>query len=519
MIASLNPVGDGSRDAGRASSWWRTPLAGSFGGSRSHALEVFSWLVLFALVVNTLAYVLSASSPLLISDAWYFLDVFIRKALDHTLHLADFFVKRSNYDHAQPLRKLILLFELRYFDLDFRIEAVIGLFCAAGSALVLRLIVMADGASHRGLKSLIWCGICVALISLNSRTLWTWPLVTSAYTSYLLMFLLFYGMSQWLDKGRAIRFFMFALLLDLAADDSALLVTVACSLTLLLVAARGEGQYRRRAIVGVIGLLLVLLMVRLLYKLLSPPLAPMDHHLGAQLGLIFKAFFAGGWHSWVVIPLASSIAYLPQLQTLVGGAAGAVQTFLALGLLAAHVWFWWRAWRNPLNAPTLSGVAMMLTFYAMCAGIIFARVPVFGSNYLSEPRYVLIYDFGIVALLLMCAGCDWKASPMWARSRVILGALACTFVLWQVPLSRRAWGEVPYISAYNQNVAAQMGELARDPSVVPADCSPQIVICSWPAAKRADLIGLLQSHHLNVFSTAFQRSTRFYPVQIPEQTR
>lgn len=79
------------------------------------------------------------------SDAWYFLDVFLRKAIDNNLSFADFFIKRAGADHAQPLFKVVLLFEWRFFDLDFKIEALIGLAAAVGCGLVLHRLTWGGG--------------------------------------------------------------------------------------------------------------------------------------------------------------------------------------------------------------------------------------------------------------------------------------------------------------------------------------------------------------------------------------
>lgn len=499
-----------SRNAGALR--WADALRGNLMAIvlRGSFFQILPWIVLSALVLNVFAYIIIASTPVIISDTWYFLDVFLRHALDHTLTLGEFFVKRSGYDHAQPLRKIILLFELRHFDLDFRIEALIGLLCAVFSTLVLRLVVMSGDTRQRNLKSLLWCGVCIALISLNSRTIWTWPLVASGYTTYLLVFLMFYGLWRWLEQGRFWLLAISAVLLDLAADDTALLANFACLASLAWIMLR-MSVLRSRAIRGGALLCLILVTVRIIYALLVPTAAPRAHHFFVHAVRILDAFLAGGWHSWILIPLGSSVAYINQLYVLAPVHAKAIQRIIALCLMVAHGWFWWRAWRNVVNVQTFIAIATMLMFYAFCAGLVYARVPEFGNSYLNQPRYVMFYDFGIVALLLMCAGCDWTISPRWSRCRLFPATAVCLFMAWQVPLFSGAWAEAPYISAYNQKLAMQLGELARNPGTVPANCLAELVICGLPPAKRADLLQLLTANKLNVFSTSFQRTTRLYP--------
>jgi hypothetical protein len=97
------------------------------------------WLTLSLAAIaagNVLAFVFVAGNPLVSSDGWYFLDAFVRKAVDGTLSFSDLFEKRSQLDHAKPLHKIILLIDLRWFHLDFRLEALAGFAGALGCAFV-----------------------------------------------------------------------------------------------------------------------------------------------------------------------------------------------------------------------------------------------------------------------------------------------------------------------------------------------------------------------------------------------
>lgn len=70
----------------------------------------FPWLTLglsAIIVANVLSFIYLASNPLVRSDGWYFLDVLVRKAVNGTLVFSDLFVKQSQLDHAQPLRRLV----------------------------------------------------------------------------------------------------------------------------------------------------------------------------------------------------------------------------------------------------------------------------------------------------------------------------------------------------------------------------------------------------------------------------
>ncbi|KGI78507.1 hypothetical protein [Oleiagrimonas soli] len=478
--------------------------------------DSLAWIIFAAVAANTLAYIVMFSNPVIRSDAWYFLDVFVRKALDGTLRLGDFFVQRGGMDHAQPLRKLILLMDLRYFDLDFRYEALAGWFAALVSLLILRRLIFwhdAPDKSFRGMRVWLWAGLCVAFVSLNSTDVWGWPLVTGSYTSYALLFATLLGLWRWLALGRAGLFMLSALAFDLAADDTAMLVNIACLLALAITIWQNPPM-RTRAIKGAAMLIGCFVVVRIGYAILFTPPPGFHMALDKRLGNLSSDFLDGGWWQWAIVPLASSVSFILPLEHFTGDRARMLQLLVGIGLLLAHGWFWSRVlWKRPaMSAPAFAAIVLMLVFYALVAGIIYGRVSIFGNAYLNQPRYVLAYSFNTVALLLMCASCTWDAAAVGGAIRKpALVALIALLIAWQIPLSRLAWSVGPYIKAYQQKMASQLGEMAQDPGTRPTQCAPELVVCGYTETKRAELVRLLKQHRLNVFSPRVQRTTRLDP--------
>lgn len=470
-----------------------------------------AWAIFAIVMANMLVYVVSFSDPILVADGWYFLDAFLSKALDGTLQFGDLFIKRNSLDHAQPLRKLILLFELRHYDLDFRIQAVIGLVCAGGSLLLLRYLVFWNNQAHRNIRSWIWAAMCVALVSLNSTGVWTWPLVAEGFTSYIFVFALLVSTWKYIDSGSGwiALLVICALALDFVADKVAILATIACIIALIFAFAK-ISSLRRRTIYAIITLIACLIIVRISYAMLysAPPGSTIE--FGTRLDSLLSDFINGGWWQWILVPLGSSVAYIQPLKHLVGNSAGEVQAGIGIVLLACHVWFWWQAFRTKPNAAHFSAIAMMLFFYALLAGILYTRMPTFGNNYLNQPRYVLIYGMGNIALLLMCASHPEKKTILPDR-KVVVALMATALLLWQIPVSRIAWRAGPYISAYEQKLADQLWTMADNGYKVPPNCRPELFVCQYPQKKRARLIKMLQSNKLNVFSKRFQRDTKIYP--------
>jgi len=370
--------------------WWRD-------GS-----DQVAWLIVTALVANIAAYIVSYSDPIIISDAWYFLDVFVSKAVKGTLGLSDFFVQRGGLDHAQPFRKLILLAETKYFDLDFRIEALAGLVGAVACVLLLRRLMFWHDNGHATSRSWLWAASAAALMSLNSPGVWSWPLVASGLTSYAFLFGMLTALWWSISSGRIGWLVTAALVLDLAADDTAMLATVACLPTLAL-AAWHMPEWRGRIARATAILVACLVLSRITYAALYTPPHGIVVPFGVRLEKLLHSFADGGWWKWPLVPLGSSVVYSRPASILLGFWPHA-QITIALFLLVAHVWFWWRAFRARPNAATFVAIALMLVFYALLAGIVYGRVSTFGNNYLNQTRYVLPYSFNLVALLLILPG-------------------------------------------------------------------------------------------------------------------
>jgi hypothetical protein len=481
--------------------WWRD------------APDGLAWLVLAAVTANIASYVVFYADPIIISDAWYFLDVFVSKALRGTLGLSDFFVQRGGLDHAQPFRKLILLAETRYFDMDFRIEALAGLVGAVVCALLLRKLMFWHVGANRAGRSWLWAASAVALMSLNSPGVWSWPLVASGLTSYAFLFGMLVALWRSISSGRTGWLVLTALVLDMAADDTAMLATVACLATLAL-AAWHAPEWRGRIARAAAVLVACLVLSRITYALIYTPPRGIVVPFGVRLDKLLTAFADGGWWKWPLVPLGSSVVYSRPASLLLRSWPHA-QIAVGLFLLAAHVWFWWRAFRTRPNAAMFVAIALMLVFYALLAGIVYGRVSSFGNNYLNQPRYVLPYSFNLIALLLMAAGSLPEQTPAGNGKRLLVAALSSLFILWQVPLSRIAWRDAPYQAIYQQKLAQQIWYMGEHPAAAPDKCLPLLVVCGWSPQKRAELVGLLKQYRLNVFSPRFQRATRLVPPDEP----
>lgn len=488
------------------------------------ATRTLAWLMVALLLLNAIYFVLRASSPVVRDDDWYFLDVFVRKVIDGNLGLGDFFVRRMGSDHSQPLFKLVLLFEWRYFDLDFTVGAVVGVFAAAACALMFRRVITAERGNDQNdvFRNLAWVAICAVLFTLNANAaIWTWPLVALENVTSLIILLFVLVVWHAHQKQRYVALILATLLLDISSDDSAIIAVIAVVLALLLAHFCDPARRRRSTwkLFAVIGACTVLVRIGYAYVPIvgGVPAEPLSSHVG----LLLEHFRDKGWWMWLVLPLTLPVFYQSPIRSIHAETWLLVQMAMAVMLLAAHLWFWWTACRGKYSRTVFVAVCLMLVSYGWIAGIILGRVAISGNDYLNQPRYVLLYGGHLIALLLMWVGAA-GAIPQSTLRHTLLGrwlpAAGClVLVVGQFAISKQAWRMPPYLWAYYSNMAHQIDHLAKDPGHT-YNCVPELPVCGWPPEKRRELTQLLSQNRLNVFSPEVQRWHGYLPHLVPVST-
>lgn len=493
--------------------------------SRRHTedkcLRIFAWLLAVVFAFNTLYFVLRVCSPVIEQDSWYFLDAFLRKALNGTLTFGDFFVKRHGADHAQPLFKLEMLFEWRYFGLDESIGGIVGALAAMGSAIVLYFVLVSGRKKQHGDKwrYLAWVTVCSVLLSLNgSGYAWLWPLVALENVTTLIILLFMLAVWRAHQTGRLKMLAAATLFLCISSDDSAL-IAVTATIAALLLAQFSDAEQRYPStwkLLAVIGLFTIV--ARVGYSFAPIVGGEGKTSLLTNVGLLIDRLRDGDIWKWAGFPLTLSVFYQQPFQSISADDWVLARIFLGIFLAACHGWFWWKAFHSRYNLTNFVAVAMMILTYGWIAGIVLGRVAIHGSDYLNQPRYTLLYAGNLIALLLMWAE---TASPMASVTTVLpsrrrvtaiwLPALCCGLLLVaQVQLSKTAWAIRPYQWIYDVAAARQIDELAADPEHK-TGCLPELPVCKMTLDKRRDLVRLLRTNHLNVFSSQVQQRHRYLP--------
>ncbi|MBC7991492.1 MAG: hypothetical protein H7Y19_18190 [Luteimonas sp.] len=469
------------------------------------ASRAVMWCLVALAFANAVLHVRAVNWSLIASDNWTMIHPFLADAIAGRLDLGNFLVRRAGVDHAQPLNKLVMWLNYRYFGLDFMLEGFLAMAFGLAALLVLyRAMVAEDSRATRPPSFyLAFAAVAGVFYSLNSSFIYTYSMVTMWYAVYLLAFLMLVAGWHALRRGVFWPLAAATFALGIVGDDSVYLDAAALVLALLFYGARGNAMRRAWQAVAVIAV--AVLLSRGVYwafgetsgttqAMFNQPLTARIEGLAAQ--------WRDAW-TWFAVPASSGLLAGESLHGLAGEHASTVRASLALLLLVAHAWFWWAALRLRPGAAWLAATMLMLMFYAHVAAILVARIFVKGAPYLDQPRYVSFYQFGIIALLLM--GMAWVLQRPDARYRRWLAAAAFAVLLVQVPATYLAKHREPRIDAHNRLMAMSMAAVARDPLHPPAGCPLAMNLCTLPLERRIELLRLLRDNRLSLFSPQYAR--------------
>src|SRR3546814_249470 len=190
---------------------------------------------LVALVVvctNTFWFTVRAASPVLTSDTWHFVSSVVLPYAQGDFGPGDLFAKRSATDHSQPLRKLLLLLNYEWFDLDPMFNAIVGVLAGFATLAILWLMLRRARAEREAgpVELLAFLALAAAYLSLNASIVFSWPLVTTSFTNHPFILLLAWAAWDVLERrtGWALaRLFAATLFLCVIADDTGLLCAIA----------------------------------------------------------------------------------------------------------------------------------------------------------------------------------------------------------------------------------------------------------------------------------------------------
>lgn len=466
-------------------------------------------------IVNVWLYSSYAATPIIQADAWYFLESFVSRHYSHSLTAWDLFVQRGSTDHAQPIQKLILLFHTRYFDMDFRVEGLIGVGFATALCFFVMFQMRETTTSPIGrIAGALLVGIVPALwLSLNANNIYTWSLVTIGFSAQLFTCVFLCVFFWTAVNGYRLWLFPAALALGMVVDELAIITIFVALLAALIV---GIAQLRHvfvAALVSMAGIMLARIGLFIAAEASGTSSTAMQVD-----GLPWSTFLSPESWKGVVVPLYTSLIYTEHLQKWAPGHLNLAAAVVAAFGGFLHIYFWLSVYRMRRTGDTslqaALAVGLMLLSYALTAGIIVTRVPEFGWSYVYQPRYIIFYQIATVAIVVLMHRRVTNPISSWVSHRteaIFAVAIVLILALFQLAVTRSSWQLVPYLTSYWQNASFSLGSSAVNPDIRPEQCPASYDFCNYDPAKRAKLIGLLKQHNLNIFSPGFQARNRLYP--------
>jgi len=364
------------------------------------------------LVLSVIVFVLRATTPFVMADAWFYVLKVIRPWQEGHLSIADFFVTRGPSDHMQPIYRLVLLMHTAWFHMDFTVEALVGvIFAIACVYLWYRLArsVLAQAPRMAVATQLTGLALVAVVFSLNARGVYDWPLVTLAFMGIFAVSALLVATPVLADRGTLPAFAGLAglALLVFLVDDTYGILAVICAIVLLaLMRLRrqvGHDAWARTTLVLVAVAIAYVAVCRVLFPYIGTSTTPRQGL--APLLTLLNDHWRESW-KLLVIPTGTVIATPQRIVQGLGVSPWEVPRVLvalAIPVCVANVWFWVNYFRRKPNTLTFTAAGLMLFFYFSLAAILVSRLPRFGFDYLHEGRYMQVYELQWVAVLMMFA--------------------------------------------------------------------------------------------------------------------
>lgn len=482
--------------------------------SEKNALSITIISVAFFSCLNVLYFLSQAASPVINSDAWYFLDTTIVKWATAGFDFLDCFVKRGLTDHALPAGKLSLYLSYKYFHLDFRVESLIGflgLVATIGTFVILYLERFTR--SQRNWFSGIMFSCAVLIISsLNATNIYTWTLVTFGFLYIFLAVIAALMVWRYLEgKSTVFALAVTAVVFLLIGDTVTVMVWASLAFCVVLTALSGDGGVRKRAIQWVI---LTAVFVLTFYLILN------GKFLFQKTADSIPQTTAVSWLNPLLyfeilrVVFSSSLVHAEHLQRF-GSGSKLVSWLIALTVFGFYARFFILLFRGTMIMTREKFVAVFLLTYATVSivAIVAGRVPIYGVNYLNQPRYVLSYQLIPFALLLDIAlSSSGEKTRNGLLEKLIVPAAVVVFLVFQGMFVITAYKSIFWISQYYDNQAKAIGNYWNNESLPAGNCTGATAfLCDMTLATRNRLLNFLEERKLNIFHPSIQQRYKIYP--------
>ena len=465
------------------------------------------------LLFNVMYFISVAASPIIRDDGWYFLASQIQPWIEQGFSWTDIFVKRGLTDHAQPLNKIFLFINYKFFNLDFKYEAIAG-FAGIVFTIFLFLSIYIKKIINQSI-TLSGAGFFVLAIltftSLNSRELYSWPLVTFSYLPFFLALLLSFFAWKFLKYQLTISAMLIAAAIFILIGDTASIITwLSLTTAVGLISFSDNEISRKRALMWVACSAFIVAVYFIVININFMGGAAQPKAGNKSIDLLSISFYL----EFIRIVFSSSLIHSEHLAR-----AGNYQTFLSWVIAIPVLYFYIEHFVSMVfkkRRQTL--VDFLVTFILVhatlsVAAIVVGRLPEFGIGYLNQPRYVLVYQLIPFALFI-----KYCFRPTLTQGQIIVGKITVVVVLpimlcAQFYFSTSAYAAVPWISKWVDGQSRAIADYVNDPALPAGRCTSfSSPVCKLPEAKRNELLNLMIKNQLNLFNHDFQWKYKIFPV-------
>ena len=464
---------------------------------------------------NVFYFLSQAVSPLIRSDAWYFLDSLILDWRKTGFDFRDLFVKRNLSDHAQPANKIVLYLSYKFFQLDFRIEALFGFLGLASFIFICTNLYFQHTlfAKRCWISGIAFISALLIITSLNSTDIYTWSLVTFAFITVLLAAIAALMTWNFLeDTSTVISLAITSAAFLLLGDTATIITWISLAICVILATRHGDSYFRLRArkwiaVTAILAFSYFLIVNSVFFFQKSS-------HINLQTVPLVSWLDPFIYFEIIRIVFSESLLHSFHLQRF-GELSGPISWLIACLVLGLYVRFFISLILEKEKFSLAKFFTCFLVMYGTISvvAIIIGRVSIFGVDYLHQPRYVFTYQLIPFALLLdvSFALTTKKVKPGYFQISSI-GIFGAVFFIMYLSFIISAHKTVPYIWQYYDKQAKVIGHYMRNQTLPAGNCTPIAdPICNILPIKRNELLKFLEKEKLNIFDSPFQWRYRLFP--------
>ncbi|MFT5448232.1 MAG: hypothetical protein ACI9DC_003414 [Gammaproteobacteria bacterium] len=468
-----------------------------------------------AILLHMLYYLSVVSSPVIRSDAWRYVDKLVMSWSEIGFNITDLFYKKHILKTALPFHKLTLYFDYRFFDLNFRLEALIG-FVAVGVICILTVMLYFRkiDETHGGWLSaaVLLCAI-VMLTSMNVTEAYTWPLVMFAYCYFAIAMGIAMVVRNFRTLPRWFSFLISAIGFFLLGDALSIILWFALAIAMCIACIKDKTQTARQVAkwIGISGALVFSYYLAVNYEFIFADYESVGEATrngavawgdistyGEIFRIVFSSVLVHKGHLAALGEHATSITYVLALVMLI-----LYLRFFIILLLSA----------SPLSTQKFVCLVLVLYGTASVLGILVGRTALWGLWTLHETRYLLhsqVIAFGLLVDLAFELTDD-KAIVSRAKSTLLTCGIV-GFVLCQLVYFKQAHSSVPWLRLFQENQVRAIADYAIHQPAADAECSSYLTaLCGIPHARRLQVLAFVENNDLNVFNPGIQLRHRLSP--------